>query len=147
MTFPEFYTNKAIQILNNHSARKSNQIFVFLGQVELIDKTILIDNLIDIKTFHLNGNEELFDRNWFTVVFTKLNTEKNFHLLSYAQFSYLISYIDGSFFKERIINRLWVELLKTLCPAWMRLNFLFHDISVFGTTDFLSYAIYALFQA
>ena len=103
MTFPEFYTNKAIQILNNYSARKSNQIFVFLGQVELIDKTILIDNLIDIKTFHLNGNEELFDRNWFTVVFTKLNTEKKFHLLSYAQFSYLISYIDGSFFKERII--------------------------------------------
>ena len=103
MTFPEFYTNKAIQIVNNYSAIKSNQIFVFLGQVELIDKTILIDNLIDIKTFHLNGNEELFDRNWFTVVFTKLNTEKNFHLLSYAQFSYLISYIDGSFFKERII--------------------------------------------
>ena len=51
----------------------------------------------------MNGNEELFDKSWFTTVFTKLNFEKKFHLLSYAQFSYLVYYIDSSFFKDRVI--------------------------------------------
>ena len=103
MTFSEFYSNKTIQILTDKSSRKTNQIFVLLGQTELIDKSNLLDNIIDVETFHLNGNEELFDKNWFTTVFTKLNSEKQFHLLSYAQFSYLINYIDSSFFKDRVI--------------------------------------------
>ena len=103
MTFSEFYSNKTIQILTDQSSRKTNQIFVVLGQTELIDKTNLLDNITDVETFHLNGNEEVFDKNWFTSVFTKLNSAKQFHLLSYAQFSYLINYIDSSFFKERVI--------------------------------------------
>ncbi len=103
MTFSEFYSNKTIQILTDQSSRKSNQIFVVLGQAELIDKTNLLDNITDVDTFHLNGNEEVFDKKWFTSVFTKLNSAKQFHLLSYAQLSYLINYIDSSFFKERVI--------------------------------------------
>lgn len=103
MTFSEFYSNKTIEILTNQSAGKTNQIFVFLGQTELIDKTNLFDNITDVETFHLNGNEDLFDKKWFTKVFTKLNSEKQFHLLSFAQLSYLINYIDSSFFKDRVI--------------------------------------------
>lgn len=103
MTFSEFYSNKTINILTDQSAGKTNQIFVLLGQTELVDKFNLIDNITDVDTFHLNGNEDLFDKNWFTSVFTKLNSEKQFHLLSYAQFSYLINYIDSSFFKDRVI--------------------------------------------
>lgn len=103
MKFPEFYSKKTIEILTDQSAGKTNQIFVFLGQTELIEKSKLLDYIIDIDTFHLNGNEKLFDKNWFTTVFTKLNSEKQFHLLSYPQFTYLISYIDNSFFKERVI--------------------------------------------
>ena len=99
MTFSEFYSNKTIEILTKQSAGKTNQIFVLLGQSELINKTTLLDNITDVETFHLNGNEDLFDKNWFTNVFTKLNSEKQFHLLSFAQFSYLIHYIDSSFFK------------------------------------------------
>jgi ATP-dependent DNA helicase RecQ len=103
MTFSEFYSNKIIQILTDQSSSKTNQIFVVLGQTELIDKTNHLDNITDVDTFHLNGNEELFNKNWFTSVFTKLNSAKQFHLLSYAQFSYLINYIDSSFFRERLI--------------------------------------------
>lgn len=103
MTFSEFYSNKTIEILTKQSAGKTNQIFVLLGQSELINKTTLLDNITDVETFHLNGNEDLFDKNWFTNVFTKLNSEKQFHLLSFAQFSYLIHYIDSSFFKDRVI--------------------------------------------
>ena len=102
MTFSEFYSNKTIEILTNQSAGKTNQIFVLLGQTELIDKTNLLESITDVETFHLNGNEDLFDKNWFTNVFTKLNSEKQFHLLSFAQFSYLINYIDSSFFKDRV---------------------------------------------
>lgn len=102
MTFTEFYSNKTIEILTNQSAGKTNKIFVLLGQTELINKTTLLDNITDVETFHLNGNEDLFDKNWFTNVFTKLNSEKQFHLLSFAQFSYLIHYIDSSFFKDRV---------------------------------------------
>ena len=103
MTFSEFYSKKTIQIITNQSSSKTNQIFVLLGQTELIDKTDLLDNITEVDTFHLNGNEDVFDKNWFTSVFNKLNSAKQFHLLSYAQFSYLINYIDSSFFKERVI--------------------------------------------
>ena len=72
MTFPKFYSNKTIEILTNQSAGTTNQIFVLLGQTELINKTTLLDNITDVETFHLNGNEDLFDKNWFTNVFTKL---------------------------------------------------------------------------
>ena len=101
MTFSNFYSNKINQILSEESASRTNQIFVLLGQTELIDKTNLLNNITDVDTFHLNGNEELFSKNWFTNVFTKLNSQNTFHLLSYAQFSYIINYIDSSFFKER----------------------------------------------
>ena len=103
MTFSNFYSNKINQILSEESASRTNQIFVLLGQTELIDKTNLLNNITDVDTFHLNGNEELFSKNWFTNVFTKLNSQNTFHLLSYAQFSYIINYIDSSFFKERVI--------------------------------------------
>lgn len=103
MTFSEFYSIKIIQILTDQNSRKTNQIFVVLGQTELIDISNLSDNITDVDTFQLNGNEEVFNKNWFTSVFTKLNSSKQFHLLSYAQFSYLINYIDSSFFRERVI--------------------------------------------
>jgi ATP-dependent DNA helicase RecQ len=103
MTFSEFYSNKTIEILTDLSTGKTNQIFVLLGQTELIDKSNLVDKITDVGTFQLNGNEDVFDKNWFTTVFTKLNSEKQYHLISYAQFSYLINYIDNSFFKDRVV--------------------------------------------
>lgn len=103
MKFSEFYSNKTINILTEHSKRNTNQIFVFLGQSELIETSNILCNITDIDTFQLNGNDELFNKKWFTYVFTKLNSENQFHLLSYPQFSYLINYIDSSFFKDRVI--------------------------------------------
>lgn len=103
MTFSEVYSSRVNQILSEQSTSKLGQIFVILGQTDLIDKTDLSEKITDTETFHLNGNEELFDKKWFIAVFTKLNSEKHFHVLSYAQFSYLINYIDISFFKDRVI--------------------------------------------
>ena len=103
MTFSDLYSNKTNNLINQESSLKTNQIFVFLGQAELIDTTNLIEYISDPETFILNGNEELFNKIWFAKVFTTLNSEKRFHLITYAQFSYLINYIDSSFFKDRII--------------------------------------------
>jgi RecQ family ATP-dependent DNA helicase len=103
MTFKQFYTERVAQIVSEKSSTKENQIFVFLGQGDLLDVSSLGDLVCDIDTFKLNGNEELFDRNWFAKVFSKLNTERKFHFLSFAQFSYIIHYIDSSFFRERIL--------------------------------------------
>jgi ATP-dependent DNA helicase RecQ len=103
MKFSELYMERVTRIVNEKSSTRENLIFVFLGQAELLDISVFSDLICDRDTFKLNGNDELFDRNWFTVLFSKLNTEKKFHLLSFPQFSYLINYIDSSFFKERVV--------------------------------------------
>ena len=103
MTFSELYTSRVTQIVNERSSAKENQIFVFLGQNDLLDFSEFSNLICDTDTFKLNGNGDLFDRMWFTSLFSKLNTEKKFHFLSFAQFSYLINYIDSSFFKERVV--------------------------------------------
>ena len=103
MTFTKFYSNKVIQIINDQSDFKTNQIFVFLGQVEFIDRNSISDYLSDAETFYLNGNENLFNKTWFANIFTSLNSERKIHLLSFAQFSYLVNYIDGLYFKDRVV--------------------------------------------
>ena len=103
MTFQELYTDSVVQTIKEKAEEKKNQIFVILGQTDLIQDTWLNDNLSDSDTFLINGSESVFDKSWFARIFTQLNIEKDLHLLSYAQFSYLINYIDNSFFKERVV--------------------------------------------
>lgn len=103
MTFQELYTKSVVQTVKEITLEKKNQIFVILGQADLIQDYWLNDSLSDSKTFLKNGSETVFDKSWFTRIFTQLNTEKELHILSYAQFSYLINYIDNSFFKERVV--------------------------------------------
>jgi len=103
MTFSQFYTDQIIKKIKIESSGTKNLIFVILGQTELFNDSQTIDNIVDIETFKINSNETIFDKKWFTRIFTNLNIEKQFHILSYPQFSYLINYIDSSFFKNRIV--------------------------------------------
>ena len=103
MSFSKLYSNKIIEIISSQSSINNNLIYVILGQTDILEKSNIIENIVDNDTFHLNGNETLFDKVWFTKVFTKLNSNNKFQLLSFPQFSYLINYIDSSFFKDRII--------------------------------------------
>lgn len=105
MTFQELYTESVVQIIKEKAEEKKNQIFVILGQADLIKDNWLNDNLSDSDTFLKNGSESVFNKNWFTRIFTQLNIVKDLHLLSYAQFSYLVNYIDNSFaYKRNIIS-------------------------------------------
>lgn len=83
-------------------------IFVFVGIEQYVDWNDFSNYIIDIETFNKNGNKNLFSPTWFAGVFAKLNdvledNNKPYSILSFAQFSYLISYIQPDFFKNRII--------------------------------------------
>ena len=97
MTFLELYTKSVVQTIKEKANEKKNQIFVILGQTDLIQDTWLNDYLTDSESFVKNGTEQVFDKSWFARIFAQLNIEKDLHLLSYAQFSYLIYYIDNCY--------------------------------------------------
>lgn len=103
MTFSEYYTSKIIDQIESKTPNDKNLIFVILGQTELIDQSTIKENISDVETFTENGNESVFNQDWFADTFSKLNSKKDFHILSYPQFSYLIHFIDSSFFKKRVI--------------------------------------------
>lgn len=103
MTPEELYSKSFLEKVNTLSKNVSNKIFVILGQTELITTREYEEYFADLETFKIEGNNTIFNKKWFTKVFGILNMPKEFHILSYAQFSYLIYYIDPSFFIDRVI--------------------------------------------
>ncbi|MCH3924541.1 MAG: DEAD/DEAH box helicase [Bacteroidales bacterium] len=97
------YTNIVETLIKSNLEKSHNLIFVFLGIEDLVDEKIFETYIADKETFNENGNESTFDNKWFTSIFTKLNQDKEYHIISYPQFSYLINYITPSFFRDRII--------------------------------------------
>lgn len=102
-SFKEFYTRLINNKIDNIKSERTNQILVILGQTTLIDLDIESNFYADIDTFKLEKDAQLFDKIWFSKVFTSLNLQKEYHIMSFAQFSYLIHYIDPSFFIERVV--------------------------------------------
>ena len=98
-SFKQFITEKVKSIVFEKVNNNSNTIFVFLGISNLvnIDKEIKL-YIADFDTFLIDADESIFNRKWFTKTFTELNKEKGNHILSYAQYCYLIHYIDVDFF-------------------------------------------------
>ena len=103
MTAKELYSNKIFDKIDSLQAQKLNQIFVILGQSKLVDHDNRDTSFADLETFQLEKDDQIFNREWFTRTFSVLNQNKDYHILSFAQFSYLINYIDPSFFNERVI--------------------------------------------
>lgn len=91
------------RIIDKNKASRTNLIFVHLGQASLLNTECMRDFIADNESFNIEGNEHIFDKKWFSEVFITLKQEKEYHLLSFAQFSYLIHYIDPSFFSDRIV--------------------------------------------
>src|ERR1035437_4824706 len=103
MTFKEYYSELIFKKIDFLKTDKVNKIFVVLGQSSLLNLDKIENEIVDINTFNLEKDEQVFDKEWFSSVFTTLNQTKDYHLLSFAQFSYLIYYIDHSFFIDRVI--------------------------------------------
>lgn len=103
ITINEYYTELISDRIYKYESTKPNQIFVLLGQSSLVDINKFADKLSDIDTFNIESDEQVFNKEWFSKLFTILNINKDFHLISFPQFSYLINYIDPTFFIDRIV--------------------------------------------
>jgi ATP-dependent DNA helicase RecQ len=103
MVIKELYTTLISNKIDKLKSIKPNQILVILGQTKLFDYESRADFLVDRDTFILEKSDQIFNKVWFSKVFTTLNQQKDYHLLSFAQFSYLIHYLDPSFFIERVV--------------------------------------------
>lgn len=103
MTFKELYSSLIFKNVDKIKSDKNNQIIVLLGQTSLIDTNIVADFIADIDTFTVDKDEVIFNNDWFFKILTTLQLTKEYHLLSFAQFSYLIDYSNPSLFADRII--------------------------------------------
>ncbi len=104
MKFADLYTDLIVKLIVEKTPEKSNPIFVLKGQSNLlIQSKIESEWIVDKQTFNIYGDDSVFDKSWFSATFSSLQQSKKCHLLSLAQFSYLIYYIDPSFFSERVI--------------------------------------------
>lgn len=94
--------------LDEKAKEIANPIFVFIGIEQYVNMDVFDKQLADKNTFNINGNNSVFSSSWFAEVFSALNValtnpEIEYTILSFAQFSYLISYIQPDFFKDRLI--------------------------------------------
>src|SRR5690554_1960985 len=103
MEFKEYYSQNILDRINAEVENGQNKIFVILGQADLINDQTVIEHLTDSKTFNSLGNNEIFDQKWATSVFVELQKNKNFHILPYPQFSYLLTYFDKTLFGDRFV--------------------------------------------
>lgn len=104
MNMKDTITEKVKEIIDFELEGKLSPIFVFVGIDSYINVNAFADNIVDIETFTKNGNIQLFDQEWFTKVFLALQMPgKNYHILSFAQFSYLNIHLNIDFFTSRIV--------------------------------------------
>lgn len=100
LNIEEFYFSKITEIINARTTE--NTIYVLQG---IGDGCIPFFNQNNIthKSSFLSETHTTFDKVWFTQFFSNLSEKKEYHLISYAQLTYLIDYIDPSFFMDRIL--------------------------------------------
>jgi len=113
----EIITRK-VQGLIDYELEKmtSSPIFVFIGIDAYIDINVFNDNIVDKDTFLKNGNHELFNQDWITMVFTSLqNKDKCYHILSFQQYSYLTYWLKNFFIDRIIIIRDTLRMLLPIC--------------------------------
>ena len=98
----DYVTSQINQIASN----KDNTIFVSLGIEQYVDLRNIKSHIADIDTFFRNGSKKQFGQQWFVNLFGKLTATadpRDFTILSYPQFSNLISYVSPDFFKDRVV--------------------------------------------
>lgn len=114
MTIKDHYCELISRKINLSKLDSANRIFVIQGQSSLIYPDLYRSAIVDLDSFYLEKDELIFNKIWFSKVFSILNQSKEFHLMSFAQFSYLNIYLDPSFFSERVV--LLVDNLRQIFP-------------------------------
>lgn len=97
------YTTVLDKIIQKQSKVKTNTIFVLAGITPYINTEHFAEMITDITTFDKDGNADIYSREWFGGVFSKLVSTHTAQIISHQQFAYLNEYLAEDFFKERII--------------------------------------------
>lgn len=108
------YTTALDKIIQKQVSVKANTIFVFTGITPYIGLETYAEHITDLASFDMDGNEEIFNRNWFGVIFSKLMTAQDYQIISHQQFVYINEYLSDDFFKERIL--IVYDNLRSLFP-------------------------------
>lgn len=103
MSATKIYTEKLFDKVQKLKLGKSNTIFVLQGQADLIELAQFGDMVTELESFTREDNESFFNTAWLTNFFIALNVPKEYHLISYPQFVYLIHHFNTDFFKDRVI--------------------------------------------
>ena len=115
MTFQEYYVEKINAVLLIESAKKTNLVFVILGETSLWIKHYPSDAFAHADSLIAENDHTFFDHQWYKSIRKALSKKKEFHLLSYAQFCYLQYYSDDfPSFSKRI--RIVEDNLRQLFP-------------------------------
>lgn len=100
----EYVTQKVKDIIDFYLVQGKGWFFVIVGLNDIIDSEKLKENIDDFNSFEKNGNETVFDKNWFKRILPQLaDDEKDCHILSYSQYVYASTKLQESFFGEKVV--------------------------------------------
>ena len=100
----EYVTQKVKNIIDFYLVQGKGWFFVIAGLNDIIDSEKLKENIDDFNSFEKNGNETVFDKNWFKRILPQLaDDEKECHILSYPQYVYASTKLQESFFGEKVV--------------------------------------------
>lgn len=99
MTVAQYYSSGINKIINDSPSKE--RIFVVQGLDSEVLHLLNSEDVVDLKTI-LSQNHSDFSRDWFTYFFNSLSAKSGIKIVSYAQFSYVLNYIDASFFRDRV---------------------------------------------
>ncbi len=99
------FLKKVIQLVVSHvkSFEGTNKLLVLRGIPPQIKNEFEEKMFADFSTFTFESGNDIFNREWFTRVFTKLTITNDVLIIGDNQFQYLNEYIDPTFFKDRIV--------------------------------------------
>ena len=80
-TFQELYLKNVLNIVQNNKLIIKDCIFVLMGQCNLLQNSRSVENITDIDTFFIDGNEETFNKSWVSKTFTLLNGTNEYNFL------------------------------------------------------------------
>lgn len=109
----KFYTEKVKSVIAEFNEKNCPEIYVFLGLNDVVETSEFNEFIVDKQTFGIDGNDTVFSKNWFKDFFITLSKHDGPTIMSFAQFSYLTTYMDADYFTNVILIR---DNLRSLYP-------------------------------
>lgn len=103
MTARQLYSDGFIRAIEQTIGKMPNPIYVVYGDVSEIDFGKYRHYVVDDGRFRSTAGQSDFSQDWFSETFTTLVAVQQPKIMSYAQYSYLTTFITPGFFKKRVI--------------------------------------------